>query len=413
MGHWSWMLSRIVRQIWFRAAIISALSIALAVAAALVGPYLPYRFGGELGQDSVGTILQIMASSMLAVTTFSLTAMVSAYSSATQLATPRATQLMISDPTSQNALSTFLGAFVFSVVGIIGLQTSAYGEDGRIILFAGTVLVVAVVVVTLLRWIAHITAFGRMADVIDRVEDAAAKSMVEFAAAPFMGGKPPMPIPGASTALCSDAVGYVAHVDIAALARVANAADLSVHVVALPGTLVHPGRALLRVEGAVDEEARAAMIRAFSVERHRSFDQDPRLGLIALSEIGSRALSPAVNDPGTAIEVLNALHRVLANLPAERPSPAVLAERASVHVPSHDLPTMLVDAFRPLIRDGGASVEVMIRLTKTLAALHDRLPMSRVAIRRLADDAARRVGRTIEDDDDRAAFRAAHDGVWS
>ena len=168
MKQWSWMLGRIVRQIWFRAAIISAASVALAILAAIITPYLSYSFGIEIGQRSVGTILQIMASSMLAVTTFSLTAMVSAYSSATQLATPRATQLMVSDPTSQNALSTFLGAFVFSMIGIIGLNTGAYGNSGRIILFAATVVIILLVVGTLLRWIGHITAFGRMADVIDR-----------------------------------------------------------------------------------------------------------------------------------------------------------------------------------------------------------------------------------------------------
>ncbi len=127
MKRWSWILHRVIRQIWFRAAVISLLSIMLAILAGMITPYLPYTFGIEIGQQSVGTILQIMASSMLAVTTFSLTAMVSAYSSATQLATPRATQLMVSDPTSQNALSTFLGAFVFSMVGIVGLNTSAYG----------------------------------------------------------------------------------------------------------------------------------------------------------------------------------------------------------------------------------------------------------------------------------------------
>ncbi len=413
MGQWSWVLSRVVRQIWFRAAVISTLSIALAVAAALIGPYLPYEFGGEVGQDSVGTILQIMASSMLAVTTFSLTAMVSAYSSATQLATPRATQLMISDPTSQNALSTFLGAFVFSVVGIIGLQTSAYGEEGRIILFGGTVLVVAVVVVTLLRWIAHITAFGRMADVIDRVEDAATKTMTAFAAAPFMGARPPVTIPDDAASLNCETVGYVAHIDIAALGKCATDAGITIHVVALPGTLVHPNRALLRIEGAADDVVQDTLRRAFTVERHRSFDQDPRLGLIALSEIGSRALSPAVNDPGTAIEVLNALHRVLQCLPPERPSPEVLAERASVYVPSHDVATMLVDAFRPIARDGASSVEVMIRLTKTLAALAAQLPQARAKIHGFADGVAHRAARAIEEDGDRRAFSAAHAALWT
>ncbi len=44
----------------------------------------------------------------------------------------------------------------------------------------------------------------------------------------------------------------------------------------------------------------------------RSFDQDPRFGAAVLAEIASRALSPAVNDPGTAIDVISRALRVLA-----------------------------------------------------------------------------------------------------
>ena len=134
----SWVLKRLRRQIWFRAALISLGGILLAILAAHSGLYMTHEFDVQIGQDAVGTLLGIMASSMLAVTTFSLTAMVTVYGSATQLGTPRATQLFINDTTSQNVLSTFLGAFVFSIVGIIGLQTKAYGSQGRMVLFIGT-----------------------------------------------------------------------------------------------------------------------------------------------------------------------------------------------------------------------------------------------------------------------------------
>ena len=338
MRQWSWILKRIIRQIWFRAAIISLLSVALAIVAGLVTPYLPYTFDADIGQRSVGTILQIMASSMLAVTTFSLTAMVSAYSSATQLATPRATQLMVSDPTSQNALSTFLGAFVFSMVGIVGLNTSAYGHDGRIILFAATVVIILLVVGTLLRWIGHITAFGRMADVIDRVEEAATEAM-------------------------NDAV-------------------------------------------------RTALVKTFTIERHRSFDQDPRLGLIALSEIASRALAPATNDPGTGIEVLNALLRVFLTL---RPGSASVddeVETYPVHIGRPTMDDMLTDAFGPILREGVQEVEVSLRLTATLAALHANLPGSHATIESWAHRHAKRVAMTMADPDDLTTFDTAYRKLW-
>lgn len=413
MSRWAWTFKRLRQRIWFRAALISLGGILLAALSGWLGRQFPHELPVEIGQDSVGTILEIMASSMLAVTTFSLTAMVTAYGSATQLATPRATQLLISDPTSQNALSTFLGAFVFSVVGIIGLQTGLYGGQGRIVLFAGTVVLVAVVVVTLLRWISHITAFGRMGDVIDRVEDAAALAMRGFAKAPRLGGRPGVPVPSSARPLFGEEVGYVNHVDVPLLGRLAAEKGLVLHVEAVPGVLAHPVRPLLHVEGDADDETREALVAAFSIERHRTFDQDPRLGVIALSEVASRALAPATNDPGTAIEVLNALLRVLLHLPGEGEGEADDGtELPPVHVPRPATDEILEDAFTPIIREGTAEIEVAIRLTKTLRVLHDALPHASAGTQALAQRLARAFEERDGQKETRAAFARCHREVW-
>lgn len=50
--------------------------------------------------------------------------------------------------------------------------------------------------------------------------------------------------------------------------------------------------------------------RAFLIGDERTFDDDPRFGLVVLSEIASRALSPAVNDPGTAIDIIGTFVRL-------------------------------------------------------------------------------------------------------
>ncbi|MBE7183052.1 MAG: DUF2254 domain-containing protein [Methylobacterium mesophilicum] len=416
MSRWSWVFKQLRRHIGFRAALISLGGILLALLSGLAGRLIPFDFAIEIGQNAVGTILQILASSMLAVTTFSLTAMVTAYGSATQLATPRATQLMREDPTSQNALSTFLGAFVFAIVGIIGLQTNLYGNQGRIVLFAGTLAMVAAVVLTLLRWIAHITAFGRMSDVIDRVEDAAARSMEDFARAPFRGGRPAVAVPANAQPLYGKEVGYVIHADVPALGRLASENNLTIHLAAIPGTLVHPSRPLLHWTGSADEDAVEAMAEAFTFGRHRAFDQDPRLGLIVLSEVASRALAPATNDPGTAIEVMNSLLRVFLKLARAEPNEVEDGEtppgRPPVHVAMPSMAEMIGDAFDPIIREGVAEVEVSLRLSKVLAAIHDGLPEARAATAAYARRLAESVERRQEDPHARDLFTTTHEALW-
>jgi len=389
-----WLLHRIARKIWFRAALISAASVVVAAFAGIVARTVPYHFTGDIGQNAVGTVLEIIASSMLAVTTFSLTAMVSAYSSATQLATPRATQLLISDRMSQNALSTFLGAFIFAVVGIIGLQTRLYGGQGRVLLLIATVLLVALVVVTLLRWIAHLAAFGRMSDVIDRVEDAAGSAMQAFANDPYLGGRPAIPVPAHARPVRSQTIGYVTHVDIGRLAALAREHGLVVHVEAIPGTLVHKGRPLLHVVGEA-ADCDDDLSGAFVIERHRDFDHDPRLGQIALGEIAGRALAPATNDPGTAVEVLNALLRTLSELPAQAPSAD--ADLPPVHVPRPSVDEMIRAGFTPIVREGAGEEEVAIRAFKILHALGEALPHAVGTTRALAHELRQNVERVMLD----------------
>ena len=155
---------------------------ALALAGALVGHTISYHFAATVGSKSVDSILTMLASSMLAVTTFSLSTMVSAYSTAGSSATPRAAILLVEDSIAQRALATFIGVFLFSVVGLIALSTGIYGDSGRLVLFGVTIVMIVVIVVTLLRWIEQLSHLGRVAETIDRVERAARHALLERAA---------------------------------------------------------------------------------------------------------------------------------------------------------------------------------------------------------------------------------------
>lgn len=408
MTRWLDALQQATRGIWFRATAYTVAAVLLCVLAWVVSQFLPERIAVELGQDSVSQILSILASSMLAVTTFSLTTMVSAYSSAASAGTPRSTQLFLADRTSQNALSTFVGAFAFSVVGIVALSLDVYSEIGRTVLFVGSVLVVVAVLVSLLRWIGFLTVFGRMADVIDRVEKAAREAMEEYCRSPRLGASRWVEPPEGAHAVCADMPGYVIRIDVERLQGVAAEADVTVWVHARPGARASEVSALLSTSRPVSDAVGERLRRAFVIAHHRSFTQDPRLGLIALSEISSKGLSPGVNDPGTAIEVLSALERVLEVAQRADPDPEVAHDR--VHLAEITVHDLVVDAFRPTARDGAAVVEVGVRLQKELGTLMANAPGPewRTALAAAATEAKQRAEAALDHDADRDEVRRAY-----
>ena len=240
MPKWRWWLRSLVRQIWFRATIISLISVAGALLSAAIAPLIPYELSLKIGGKAVDNVLGILASSMLAVTAFSMTAMVAAYSGAAQNVTPRATRLLIEDPTAQNALSTFLGAFLFAIIGIIALSTGIYGEQGRAVLFILSIAMVVWIAVTLLRWIHVLTYFGRVPDTIQRVEKAGLKAIAQYPGPITPRGHPYFEVPEAGHAICGDWTGYVQLIDLEALCEAARAHGTKLHVTAPPGRFVDP-----------------------------------------------------------------------------------------------------------------------------------------------------------------------------
>jgi uncharacterized membrane protein len=407
-SRWAWLLRQVVRRLWFRAALFSVLAALTAILAAVAQPFVPADIPGKIGSDSVDNILGIIASSMLAVTTFSLSTMVAAYAAATSSVTPRATKLLIEDPTTQNALATFIGAFLFSVVGIGALGTGIYSSQGRVILFTATILVILAVVVTLLRWIDHLARLGRVGDTTQRIEESTAKALRQRLRQPNLGCAPlahPGAIPVAAAPLYADRIGYVQHVDIRAIAGPLNA-NARLYLLALPGAFVDKTRPLARVIG-VDAKAQEEIRNAFTVDTMRSFDQDPRFGLAVLSEIASKALSPALNDPGTAIDVIGRAVRVLSLL-AEPPRSEAKVEYAAIFAPALSVDDMFDDIFTPIARDGAAIVEVQLRLQKALASLAATDPaIMASAARRHSQLALKRAEAGLVLEEDRALVRAA------
>lgn len=411
ISKWRYHIRTLLKQIWVQATLYSLLGVVAAFAAQLFGFLVPDKLAKLIGGGAVDQLLTIMASSMLAVTTFSLSTMVLAYNNAASGATPRATTLLVEDRTAQSALSSFIGAFLFSVVGVVALSSGFYSSRERVILFGVTILVLVIVVATMIRWISELTRLGRLPNTVERLEHVTCKALSLRAASPRFGCQPYEAMPAGGFTIAAPHVGYVQHVDIGALQECAEAFDCQVRLECEPGTFVHATRPAFTVltREPADDELTAALGGALTIGSDRTFDQDARFGLIALSEVASRALSPAVNDPGTAIAIIGALVRALTHWHSLRRAPEI--EHNRLYAKALDPEDILHDTFTPIARDGAGMVEVVIRLQKGLQAvamLGDEALTE--AARRRASEALDRAQKALTDDEDMARVEGA--AVW-
>lgn len=407
---WQWKLVELTRRLWVRATLFSVLAVVTSLTAMLLDSAIPAGWGEKIGADSVSRILDILATSMLTITTFSLTTMVSAYTAATSDVTPRATKLLMSDTTTHNVLATFIGAFLFSLVGIIALSMEAYGAGGRVVLFVVTLLVILMIVTALLRWIDHLTRLGRVNETTKIVEHATEEALEHRWHLPHLGALP-MPreddaVFRAARPIAADAIGYIKHVDLERLQEMAAEAGGRFFLVAAPGTFVHRGRSLIRSSVA---EIDADGIRAcFTIGDERTYDQDPLYGLAVMAEIASRALSSGINDPGTAIDVIGRCVRLIALLSRAHDNPPPPPEFDRLHVDALPVLECFEHAFAPIVRDGAGILEVQVRLQKAFCALADMgdAPTAEAA-RRLSAQSLERIENAMPLASDRERVRSA------
>lgn len=368
MSKFRFLLLVLSRRLWVHAVAFAVLALAAVVLAAFAGPRVAVGPGLARGAESVESILAIVASSMLAVATFSLGALISAFSTVQATASPRAAALLIEDRSAQTALSGFVGAFVFAVVALVALSTGIYGPGARVVLFIETALVLAAVVVAMVQWIGEASRLGLMSETIGRVERATLESLRTAQRRPRLGGTP-AEAAGPSQPLASNVVGYVQHVDVARLEDVAERLDVRLFLEITPGEFADGFRPLARVEGLTAPLPAAEAVRlasAFVVGETRTFDQDPAYGLVLLREIACKALSPALNDTGTAIAVIGAAVRVLRAWGDGDPVPEDGARvRAAVAAPAE----LFDDVFTPVARDAAGMVEVGCRLQAAFISL--------------------------------------------
>jgi len=363
--------SRIKERLWIKPLVLCVLSIGGVFFARLADGTGLTHVLPRVNQDSVETLLSIMASSMLVIATFAVGSMVAAYASASASATPRSLPLVIADDVTQNALSAFIGAFIFSIVSLVAVQNAMFGSAGLFAIFSLTLLVFAIVIITFVRWVDRIARLGRVVNTINQVEKATADALDRRRHAPTLGAiattqhQPE----DKGVSVCSNTVGYIQHIDLQTIQSCAEALDCHVTVTALPGAFMSTQRPLLRVYGggAFKPETFSS---AFTIRPNRTFEDDPRFGLLALSEIADKALSPGINDPGTAINVIGTMVRLftLWQSPLEKDRVAEISyDRVSV--PRLVIDDLFDDAFTAIARDGAGIVEVSTRLQKAFSAL--------------------------------------------
>jgi uncharacterized membrane protein len=164
------------------------------------------------------------------------------------------------------------------------------------------------------------------------------------------------------------------------LVRIAREADATVELVPQVGDYVAGGDPLFRVSGGTRPVSAAALRGCVAVGGERTVEQDPRFAFRILVDVALRALSPAVNDPTTAVLALDQIHHLLLCLGRRHLGDGQVRDRDGklrLVYGTPDWPDYVTLAVAEVRHYGGESLQVDRRLRAMLEHLIEALPESR------------------------------------
>jgi uncharacterized membrane protein len=175
------------------------------------------------------------------------------------------------------------------------------------------------------------------------------------------------------------------------------------------GAFAFPGSPLASVwpTHAADDDVVNAIREAFVLGPERTPEQDVELGIVELSDIAVKALSPGINDPATAMQCIDRLSQVLAALGTRiRPAACRASPDGTVHLlvrgTSFERATGL--AFDQIRHYGADNPAILKKLLEAFISLARVVASeARPALEAQAEAVARGARRAIEDPDDLAA----------
>jgi uncharacterized membrane protein len=359
---------RYYRHLGLRVSLYAVLSILIAVTSPVLRDLLGQGAALTMTFDSVLPVLTILATTMLAVSTFSLNIMVSAYRAAAASTTPRAHRVLLEGTTTQSVLATFIGAFVYSLSSIVLYRSGFYTEDAAVVVMGVTIFVVVLVILAMLRWVQHLATLGSVDHSIRAVSSRTADALSDLARAPCLGGRTiegDTLLPTGSMPLKAPRSGYIRLIDMQSLEDCLPERG-AIYIEHRPGSHVLKGQVIAHVAASGLVGRTTPLSDCFTIGDQRIFEQDAAYGLEVMSEIACKALSPGINDSGTAIATIHRISELLADhADKSRNKQAPVFDR--VFVVPFDYASVLETVCGPIARDGGARYEVAAPLRRMLA----------------------------------------------
>lgn len=373
----------------------------------LLGRHMGWH--SALGADAARATVTMLSSALLTFIVFVMSAILVAVQLASAQLTSRIIARSLRDTATRRSLGVLLFSFTFSLAVLSRIDDSAPMVEVQVciwssLLCVGMVLYLFDHLARSLRPIAILTGVAREgAEVVRSVYPLPFTSQAQSDQS-GLPQAPPQEIhyAGPSRVLLA--------MDTPGLVEMARRAEAVVELVPQVGDFVVHGDLLFRVYANAPMDPKHLM-QSIALGAERTLEQDPAFAFRILVDIGSKALSPAINDPTTGVLALDQLHLLLRVVGMQRLDTGEVLDaqgrlRLLYRTPNwEDFVHLGLTEIRHF---GATSIQIARRMRALLEHLIKILPAPRVPpLLEQLDLLNRSVERSFPDEEDRALARVS------
>lgn len=347
---WAKIKEDIAAQLWplptFAIVLAVLLGVALPAVDGNVDQHLPAWLRDVLfsgGVSSARALLSAIAGSLITATSLTFSLTVVALQLASSQASPRLLRLFAKDRTVHATLAIFLGTFAYALTALRTVQEGDQQTDAvvpRITITLASLLTLASVVMLTL-FLAHLATLLRVDTMLHNVHKETDQTIIVMRGTPGDAGRrvEAVPRPPDANTVMSTSSGFLTAVDRGKLLALAAQSDIVIEERNAVGSSVIEGLPLVswwpRSPGAAvpldqHEHIEKAANAAYTTGYERTASQDAAFGLRQLVDVAIKAISPAVNDPTTAVHALHHISALLRSIAAQTDQPPALTDDEDV-----------------------------------------------------------------------------------
>lgn len=378
--------ARVETSFWLIPGVFLIFGIALAILLPLADETFNPDIRISYSSSAAIEVLSAIASGMIAFTGFVFAIVILLVQFGSSQYSPRLLRSFIGDPVPKIAIGTFVATFTYSLLVLSGVGTEDDPNFVPNLSVTVAILLVATSIFVFLWLISHVYQELRVGNVVRRIATDGKRAIDAVY---------PEPIDEAGAETWSAAVdnlgepasvighigdqGILQWVDRQRLVSLAANAEVALALVPAVGDSVPTGAPLFFVYGAGDADAdtlRSSL--EFGVER--TIEADPAQAFRWLVDIAIKALSPAINDPTTALQAIDQIEDLLHRVRTRRIAAGEIHDgqgelRLVYRRPSWE--DFVALALTEIRRDGAGSVQVERRLRALLLDLLEVTPERR------------------------------------